>query len=177
MEAQPGMHIYQVHHAVSPLVCHNYIQLADRAGWNPTNIRDLNPLFSRTRAIIPIDTQALFDAIQHVAPSQLDNMEIISLIEQRTACMRYSEGEYFGLHTDSPFVAQNGACAKLSLVLYLNDDCVGGETVFPDVALEIKPEIGKILLFPPGLRHMSKPITRGAKYIVRSEVLYRPLSF
>jgi len=48
--------------------------------------------------------------------------------------------------------------------------------VFADLTLEVKPEIGKILLFPPTLRHLSKPITQGAKYIRRSEVLYRPAS-
>jgi predicted 2-oxoglutarate/Fe(II)-dependent dioxygenase YbiX len=174
MYVQPEIQIYQIHRAVSQAVCHNYMQQADCAGWCPTNIHELNPLFSRTQAMIPIDTLTLFAAIQHTAPSQLDNMEILSLVEQRTACMRYNEGEFFGLHTDSPFIAQGGAQTKLSLVLYLNDDYMGGETFFPDRALEVKPEIGKILLFSPTLRHMSKPIARGAKYIVRSEVLYQP---
>jgi predicted 2-oxoglutarate/Fe(II)-dependent dioxygenase YbiX len=176
MEKQFGTRIYQIFNAVSPSVCRDYVQQGDRAGWNPTNVSELNPLFSRSQAYINIDVQALFAAIQHTVPSRLDDMVIVSLAEQRTACMRYSEGEYFGLHTDSPFVAQDGAITKLSLVLYLNDDYKGGETVFPDLALEIKPEVGKILLFPPNLRHMSKPISLGAKYIVRSEVLYRLLS-
>ena len=173
METHLETRIYQIHNAVSSSVCRDYAQQGDRTGWSSTNISELNPLFSRSQAHINIDTQALFAAIQHTAPPHLDNMDIVSLAEQQTACMRYSEGEYFGIHTDSPFVAQDGAITKLSLVLYLNDDYTGGETVFPDLALEIKPEVGKILLFPPILRHMSKPISHGAKYIIRSEVLYR----
>ena len=176
METQFETRIYQIHNAVSPSVCRNYVQQGDRVGWSPTNISELNPLFSRSQAAINIDTQALFAAIQHTAPPRLDDMDIVSLVEQRTACMRYSEGEHFGLHTDSPFVAPDGAFTKLSLVLYLNDDYTGGETVFPDLALEVRPEVGKILLFPPTLNHMSKPIFRGTKYIVRSEVLYRLFS-
>lgn len=173
METQFGTQIYQIHNAVSPSVCRDYVQEGDRVGWSPTNISELNPLFSRSQTTIRIDTQALFAAIQHTAPPRLNDMDIVSLVEQRTACMRYSEGEYFGLHSDAPFIAPDGAFTRLSLVLYLNDDYTGGETVFPDQALEVIPEVGKVLLFPPTLRHMSKPISRGTKYIVRSEVLYR----
>lgn len=176
MEIPIEMRIYQMHNAVSPSVCCDYVRQGDRAGWHPTNITELHPSFSRSQTNINIDTQALFAAILHTIPPQLDDMDIVSLVEQRTACMRYSEGEYFGLHTDSPFVARDGAMTKLSLVLYLNDDYIGGETLFPDLALEVRPEVGKILLFPPTLHHMSKPISRGTKYIVRSEVLYRPFS-
>jgi hypothetical protein len=176
MKSAAEISVYQLGAAISPAVCHEYIRVADRAGWQPSNIRDLNPLFSRAQASIPIDLQALFTAIQPIAPAQLGGtLEIVSLIAQRTICMRYSEGEYFGIHTDAPFMAPDGARTGLSLVLYLNDDYKGGETVFPDLALEVRPATGKIVLFAPTLRHLSQPITRGAKYIIRSEVLYRPL--
>jgi predicted 2-oxoglutarate/Fe(II)-dependent dioxygenase YbiX len=177
VKTQLGTRIYQIRNAVSPSGCRDYVQQGDRVGWIPSNISELNPLYARSQANINIDTRALFAAIRHTAPPRLDDMDIVSLAEQRTQLMRYSEGEYFGVHTDSPFVAQDGAITKLSLVLYLNDDYTGGETVFPDLALEVRPEVGKILLFPPDLPHMSKPISHGAKYIVRSEVLYRPSSF
>lgn len=176
METQLGTRIYQIHHAISSSVCRDYVQQGDVVGWGPTNIGELNPLFSRSQAAIDIDMPVLFAAIQSTVPPQLDGMDIVALAGPRTACMRYSAGEYFGLHTDSPFVAEDGALTKLSLVLYLNDDYTGGETVFPDQALEVRPEIGTILLFPPNLRHMSKPIIRGIKYIIRSEVLYRSSS-
>lgn len=175
METQLDTRIYQIHHAVSLSVCRNYIQRGDAIGWGPTNIGELNPLFSRSQAAIDIDVPALFAVIQPTAPAQLDGMEIVALAEQYTACMRYSVGEHLGLHTDAPFLGEDGALTKLSLVLYLNDDYIGGETVFPELALEVKPEVGKILLFPPDHRHLSKPIEQGAKYIIRSEVLYRSL--
>lgn len=177
METYFEARIYQIHNAISASVCRDYIRQGDQIGWIPNDINELNPLFSRSETALKIDIEGLFAAIQRRVPQRLDNMDIVSLVKQRTACMRYSEGEYFGVHTDAPFVAQDGAITKLSLVLYLNDDYTGGETVFPDLALEVKPEVGKILLFPPNLPHMSKMISRGAKYIVRSEVLYRPSSF
>ena len=174
METQLGRRIYQERNAVSPSVCRDYVQQGDRVGWSPTNISELDPSFSRSHAVINVDAQTLFAAVRHIAPPTLDEMHIVSLAEQRTQLMRYREGEYFGVHTDAPFVAQDGAITKLSLVLYLNDDYAGGETIFPDLGLEVRPEVGKILLFPPDLSHMSKPISRGMKYIIRSEVLYRP---
>ena len=166
--------IYEIYKAVSPSVCLSYVQQGNFLGWLPSNISELNPLFARSQTIVDIDTDLLFQAIKNSAPTRLDDMDIDSLVKKRTTCHEDTEGEYFGIHTDAPFVAHDGsAITKLSLVLYLNDDYAGGETVFPELSLEVKPESGKVLLFPPNLCHMSKPISCGVKYIVRSEVLYK----
>jgi len=174
MEEQLRARIIHIPRAITPAVCQMYIQQGDRVGWSATNIGELNPLYSRSQAAMYIDIAALFAAIQPRAPHTLDGLEIAALAPARTACMRYSQGEFFGLHTDAPYVAPDGALSKLSFILYLNADYQGGETFFPEPGLAVSPEVGKILLFPPGIAHMSKPIVQGAKYIVRSEVLYRP---
>lgn len=174
MEEQLSERIIQIPQAITPAVCQTYIQQGDQVGWGATNIGELNPLYSRSQAVMYIDIAALVAAIQQRAPHTLDGLEIATLAPERTACMRYSQGEFFGLHTDAPYVAPDGALSKLSFILYLNDDYQGGETFFPELGLAVSPEVGKILLFPPDIPHMSNPIMHGAKYIVRSEVLYRP---
>ena len=67
--------------------------------------------------------------------------------------MKYTQGEEFGIHTDAPYRGEDGSVTKLSLVLYLNDDYFGGETWFPDLSLNVKPQTGKVILFAPDLRH------------------------
>jgi len=165
--------IYEHPGVVSPAVCRAYIDRSERACWHKSNIRELNPAYSREQSSITIDVDELFGEICPCAPRVLDNMTIASLVRARTVCMRYSPGEYFGPHTDAPFRANDQSVTKLSMVLYLNDDYSGGKTSFPDISLDVRPEVGKVLLFAPDLRHMSQTVLSGVKYIVRSEVLYR----
>jgi hypothetical protein len=75
--------------------------------------------------------------------------------------------------------------SRYTLVLYLNDDFTGGATTFfgaaPDAegvleARGVRPVRGAALVFPHGeagcLVHEGSAVTRGVKYIVRTEVLY-----
>jgi len=58
------------------------------------------------------------------------------------------------------------------MIVYLNDDFEGGDTVFPDDDRTVRPEIGKAILFSPQLRHGADAVISGTKYILRTEVLY-----
>ena len=68
------------------------------------------------------------------------------------------------------------ASARRFLVcfLYLNTVKEGGETVFPNLDLAIKPKCGRILLFPATwqYRHAGLPPVSGKKYIVGSYLHY-----
>jgi prolyl 4-hydroxylase len=58
----------------------------------------------------------------------------------------------------------------LTLMVYLNDDFAGGETSFAEVA--IVPHRGMALLFRHALFHEGRPVTRGVKYVLRSDVMF-----
>lgn len=76
--------------------------------------------------------------------------------------------------------------SRYTLLLYLNDGFDGGHTTFfvpsPDAegdvhAYPVRPVVGGAALFPHGaargsLLHEGSGVTRGAKYVVRTEVLY-----
>lgn len=76
-----------------------------------------------------------------------------------------SPNNYFGLHTDhSPSTVRT-----VSAILYLNDDYLGGELNFPSIdGLNMKPEIGDIIVFPSTYtyQHESTPMLQGTKYAV-----------
>lgn len=61
----------------------------------------------------------------------------------------------------------------LSFMWYLNDVSEGGETIFDD--LVIKPETGKLVVFPPlwMFPHMGKPPISNNKYIVSTYLHYK----
>ncbi len=57
---------------------------------------------------------------------------------------------------------------RLSAVVYLNDVAVGGETEFLHQQVKVKPECGKVVLFPGAWTHVHRGCmpTSGDKYIV-----------
>ncbi len=83
--------------------------------------------------------------------------------------------------------------SQLTFLLFLSDDYDGGATQFfvdrnnhrlpasnPNLAriVSVKTPIGGVLCFPHGLHpmhclHSSEPVTRGCKYIIRSDVLFQ----
>jgi len=84
---------------------------------------------------------------------------------------RPGTGEEFRTHHD----AKGYYCNRyLVLLWYLNDVAEGGETVFPDLGVSIKPKAGRLLMFPPHwmFQHAGLPPISGDKYILSTYLLY-----
>ena len=102
-------------------------------------------------------------------------------ISEKTRLNRYPENIEFLSHYDDGDMISHDIRSLLSLVIYLNDDFEGGETVFytPDRTIKIKPENGMVTLF---LHYgMQNPLHSSAaqhnssslyKFILRTNVLY-----
>ena len=77
---------------------------------------------------------------------------------------KYYTGQGMGPHYDG----QDGdSFLRFSLVTYINDDYEGGELVFPNQDVKLKPKAGSLVMFPsqkPYI-HQALPITSGNKYI------------
>jgi hypothetical protein len=57
-------------------------------------------------------------------------------------------------------------------MIYLNDDFTGGETLFEDCI--VCPQTGMVLFFIHHIRHKGETVARGRKYVLRTDVMYRP---
>lgn len=80
-------------------------------------------------------------------------------------------GDEFRVHHD----AKGFYCNRyLVLLWYLNDVAEGGETVFPDLGVSIKPKAGRLLMFPPHwmFQHAGLPPISNDKYILSTYLLY-----
>ena len=73
---------------------------------------------------------------------------------------------YHAWHTEVAHSAS--ACRVIAYTLYLNDVEEGGETEFLYQGVKIKPEAGKLALFPTSYTHPHRgnPIYTGEKYII-----------
>ena len=86
---------------------------------------------------------------------------------------RYLPGEYYHWHVDSgpgEFMAR-----QLVALWYLNDiEAPGGETEFVLQDVRVRPQQGKLVLFPPFWTHIHRAVTveTGIKYIATTWVCF-----
>ena len=101
----------------------------------------------------------------------------ITGLNERLRFYRYDPGQRFALHRDGHYTRPDASeCSRLSLLLYLNGGFEGGETLFytrPGPATDrAVPETGRVLVFPHSMMHEGAPVTRGRKYVLRTDVMY-----
>jgi hypothetical protein len=90
---------------------------------------------------------------------------------------------------DNCVVKSNNERSIFTIILYLNDDFTGGETVFhnrptdgtlPYVDQEISrigetivPKTGQVLIFNHDVLHEGLEVLQGTKYIIRGEIMFK----
>ncbi len=105
--------------------------------------------------------------------------------------LRYGPGSQYLPHHDyfeprdpgTPTIHQAGGQRVATVVLYLNDVEAGGETVFPELELSVKPQRGTAVYFEYHNRagaldgrclHGGAPVGRGEKWIATKWLRERP---
>ncbi len=82
-----------------------------------------------------------------------------------TQLLKYGPADHYVPHQDT---GPGFEFRYFSVVCYLNDDFVGGETSFPGCGYTAKPVTGKAIIFPSHYLHGSVPVIRGEKYVIVS---------
>lgn len=93
-------------------------------------------------------------------------------VNERLRFYRYDPGQVFRWHRDGYYQRPNGERSRLTYMVYLNEDFEGGETKFRDPDVVVKPEKGMALVFLHPLMHEGAAVSRGRKYVVRTDVMY-----
>jgi hypothetical protein len=118
----------------------------------------------------------LWERAQPFLPAKFDQWEAIGFNE-RLRFYRYDVGQQFKLHMDGAFHRSSTEHSRLTFMIYLNDDFLGGETKFyftnGNPKLVIRPEQGMALVFIHPLLHEGAPVYEGRKYVLRTDVMYR----
>lgn len=102
--------------------------------------------------------------------AEVDSSEIPQVLS-------YSVGGHYKPHIDaeSIWVTPRGekiwkksTDRDLSMVFFLNDDFEGGDFVFPDLKVRVRPEPGMMVCFPSNHHYMHgvEPVTRGKRYSI-----------
>jgi prolyl 4-hydroxylase len=99
-------------------------------------------------------------------------MQVVGANE-RLRCYRYAPGQRFKPHFDGSFARDHDERSLLTFMVYLNDDFEGGETALLDLDQMVAPKTGSALLFQHPILHEGCTVTRGVKYALRSDIMYR----
>lgn len=67
---------------------------------------------------------------------------------------------------NEPLIWRKSTDRDLSSVLFLNDDFEGGDFVFPDLKVRVRPEPGMLVCFPSTHEYLHgvEPVTKGHRY-------------
>ncbi|MGB1014231.1 MAG: 2OG-Fe(II) oxygenase, partial [Nannocystaceae bacterium] len=108
-------------------------------------------------------------------------------VNERIRFYKYLPGQRFLGHRDGR-VKVRGLISRLSFLVYLNADFEGGETTFrtlgaseaqlgvPQLPIRVVPQVGDALLFEHHHWHEGTRVTSGIKYVMRSDIFYKPSS-
>ncbi|KAL7489795.1 hypothetical protein ACHAW6_015512 [Cyclotella cf. meneghiniana] len=190
-----------LHNVLSPEECSEIIDIAEESGFQPAAIYDASTKVVHrncTRRFIDDHTIAenWFERILHAVSDtpyehkvqscpwigtkqNADPVHAVSLNE-RLRVIKYTEGQFFTKHQDAAFTRgrdagdRAGEKSLLSVHIYLNEKYKGGVTRFHGSGrwFDIHSKMGSVLLFEPSIMHEAVKVTKGAKYLVRSDIMY-----
>lgn len=186
-ELLPNSHIYILQNALSEAFCASLIerfeaagdeQYPGRVGQDATEMPDIK----RSTDLVISGKDHWKDADRTLFRSLAGVMKTLQskhaffrgrFKDYGYALQRTSPGEYFHWHVDGG--SHDFADRQLVAVWYLNDVAgPGGETEFRHQQVKVKPETGKLLIFPPFWTHEHRGVTleAGVKYIATTWVQF-----
>jgi predicted 2-oxoglutarate/Fe(II)-dependent dioxygenase YbiX len=170
--------IFQVDNAISLKNCRLLMEMYD-SNVDRTEIRDITDhpvVYWKHIKEIPCAKVLITKLINKCVEQTLRKLEIRAPVYPETAVLAtMGPGGYHPRHADNCAQDENGDWAPnhtphrdVSAICYLNEDFEGGELIFEQYSLTIKPRRGLIVLFPSDQAHIHEvlPVKSGRRYTV-----------
>lgn len=188
IEAEPGSFIFEFTDTVNTDNCNDIIKRFEdsksehyqgRVGQNFTEQKDIkrstDMVISGKNNWKDVD-ELLFTSLSKALSSIKKEFEFFNgqFKDVGYAIQRTNPGEYYHWHIDGG--SHQFSDRQLVAIWYLNDvNGPGGETEFINQNVKIKPEIGKLILFPPFWTHEHRGVKlqKGVKYIATTWVVFK----
>lgn len=108
-------------------------------------------------------------------PKTYNNLEYHS-INHRFRFLKYEKGGFFDRHKDNNYKNKE-SISLITILIYLNEDYKGGYTTFfsgvdDKEGFTLKPKTGMISLMDQEIGHCVPELTKGIKYVIRTELMY-----
>jgi len=177
-----GEAIYVIHDFLSASECDGHIGASEAVGFEEATITTRTgaemrkEIRNNTRVILDVPRLAadLFERAAPLLPAAIGDWSLTGLNE-RFRYYRYDPGETFRPHLDGSFRRSETERSLLTFMVYLNEGCAGGSTLFHSPTgedIEIVPSLGMALVFVHRQLHEGAPVLSGRKYVLRTDVMY-----
>lgn len=124
-------------------------------------------LFARVRPLVPDELRGDPRTTQLEGPV----WHAVGLNE-RFRGYRYRPGQRFAPHFDGCFARSASEQSALTLLVYLDEGCVGGQTTLLDWGVTVVPRRGTCFVFDHYVLHEGAVVEAGMKHVLRSDVMY-----
>jgi 2OG-Fe(II) oxygenase superfamily/WD domain, G-beta repeat len=152
------------------------------------------PTYYRNNDRLQIDDEllanSLFAKIENYLPNVIDTNSTIksengkwqlSKLNERLRYCKYSTNQYFHRHLDGIHYRSADEQSKLTFMIYLNgaNDFEGGRTLFyetksaKEILASYIPQQGDLIIFDHNVWHEGEVLTKGEKFVLRSDILYK----
>lgn len=176
-----GELVYMLNGVATPDECREFIALSEEIGYEDAPIttsvgfRIRKNVRNNMRVMIdrPDLAERIWDRVESlIVPASWWGRHPVGLNE-RFRFYRYEPGQRFAPHSDGYYERDNGERSELTMLLYLNEEFEGGETaVYGPQENCVRPSTGSALVFHHPLLHEGVAVTRGVKYVMRTDVMY-----
>lgn len=136
------------------------------------NVRDtqhveIGPLFPKIVDLFKDTVREIINPFYGVQISQSEVPQILSYSVGGHYCP-HLDGESLWQTPNGELIWKKSTDRDLSMVFYLNDDFEGGDFIFPDLKIRIRPEPGMLICFPSNrhYKHGVEPVTKGKRYSI-----------
>lgn len=170
--------IYTIDNFWTTQECENFISKSEAIGYEPAtvttgkgqiivkDVRNNNRIIYKDLSL----AETIWQTLKEFAPKQFGNSFAMGLNEL-FRFYKYEAGQQFKKHRDQSFIRNENEASYFTFMIYLNDNYLGGATTFDH--LSIQPKQGTALLFQHDLEHEGSSVTRGIKYVLRTDIMYR----
>jgi predicted 2-oxoglutarate/Fe(II)-dependent dioxygenase YbiX len=183
-EELDGESLFLIHDFFSPEECRRSIAFSEERGYEEAPISTdtgfvmVKEIRNNLRVMVDAVSLAkrLFARAGPFLPTRVGPWHLHGMNE-RFRYYRYDVGQTFKMHYDGCFTRRALEESRVTFMVYLNDDYAGGTTDFyhddETPRTSIRPRRGLALAFLHHQLHEGAPVTRGRKYVLRTDVMYR----
>ena len=135
--------------------------------YRDTQICSIEPVFDQVHDLMK---NIVFNIINPFYEFEIKDSEIPQLLYYGVGghYLPHIDGYAEWVNPDGTKVWRKSVDRDLSVVIYLNDDFEGGDFVFPDLNIKVRPKPGMMIAFPstPHYTHGVEPVTKGERFAI-----------
>ena len=188
-DLDPGK-VLVIHNFLSHEECAVLIRRSEDLAYEPGTVADVVIEQVRNNERVLVDDLALaadlFHRAEPLLPAVIEGHGLVGFNE-RWRFYRYGPGQTFKPHRDGSYVRmESWEESQMTFMIYLNEGMMGGETrFFGDMEqaflqqrpyLSVQPKEGMALVFLHSIWHEGAVVHSGQKYVLRTDVMYKPVS-